>query len=202
MKNAQTTDVRHLSISIAGTIQPDRMGLITGGADDGLAARFLWCWPEPPPFVRLAREASDHTQAKYAFSRLADLQMGSDTFGKAEALYVPLDEAAFETLDQFTGQMAARAEDAAGAFAGALGKSRGLAMRLSLILTYAWWCATPGRPEPSAIRAEAMTAACASSGDEHHRCFVGPEFAAHKCLAAHRKLRDRTTCDRPAALGA
>ena len=42
MKSPEPIIVEHSSVGVLGTMQPDKLPCITGGADDGLAARFLW----------------------------------------------------------------------------------------------------------------------------------------------------------------
>ena len=45
--------------------------------------------------------------------------------------------------------------------AGALGKARGHALRLSAVLTFLWWCGERDAREPTTISAEAVTCAAA-----------------------------------------
>jgi hypothetical protein len=45
--------IDHLSVGIIGGIQPDRLCLISGGSDDGLASRFIWFWPEDIPNFKI-----------------------------------------------------------------------------------------------------------------------------------------------------
>ncbi len=46
-KDPEPILIPQLSVGVLGGVQPDKLSLITGGADDGFAARFLWSWPEP-----------------------------------------------------------------------------------------------------------------------------------------------------------
>ena len=41
------------AVSVLGTIRPNRLSEALESADDGLAARFLYSWPDPPPYCPL-----------------------------------------------------------------------------------------------------------------------------------------------------
>src|SRR3712207_7692377 len=84
MKNPEPLRIRHLSIGVVGGIQPDKLTGVLDGPDDGLAARFLWTWPDALPRFNLAREVANDGAAQDAFERLASLTMGSDSYGKPE----------------------------------------------------------------------------------------------------------------------
>jgi hypothetical protein len=45
--------LKRCPLSVLGSIQPDRLREVLAGADDGLAARFLYALPDRPPFRRL-----------------------------------------------------------------------------------------------------------------------------------------------------
>jgi hypothetical protein len=66
-----------------------------------------------------------------------------------------------DALEEFGREMAARANEAAGTMAGALGKARGHALRLATVLEYLWWAGEYGGAEPNGIGERAVTAACA-----------------------------------------
>ncbi len=159
MKNPEPVRIRHLSIGVLGGIQPDRLAVIVEGDDDGLAARFLWRWPDALPEFKLARELADNRAAEAAIARLADLTMGIDAHSDPVPVIVPLTSAAEDALEEFACDMNARADEAAGGYAGALGKARGQALRLAAILEFLWW-AGGGGPEPAEISKRAMLAAC------------------------------------------
>jgi hypothetical protein len=138
MKNREPLHVRHLSIGVIGGIQPDKLAGLVDGLDDGLPARFLWVWPDTLPRFTLARDLADDSAAQEAFDRLANLTMGSDAHGNPEPIVIRLARDAEDILEEFSREMLSRAEDASGAFAGALGKVRGQALRLATILEFLW----------------------------------------------------------------
>ena len=164
MKNPEPIRVRHLSVGICGTTQPDRLGLITSGADDGLSSRFLWCWPDVVPGFTLARKAFDDLSAQYAINRLTTVPMGSDTFGKPAPAYLRLEDAAENVIEEFGREMAARADAVSGAFGGSLGKARGHVLRLSAIIEHLWWCGESGPQSPQKISTASVKRACALVG--------------------------------------
>jgi hypothetical protein len=161
VKNPLPIRIAHLSIGVLGGVQPDKLGLVLEGPDDGLAARLLWTWPDALPEFRLAREPILETPAAHAFTRLTDLEMVPATpGGTPEPVKLPLVRDAEARLEQFARELAGRGHDASGLLGGALGKARGHALRLSAILEHLWWCAKGGRP-PETTSADAMLVAIA-----------------------------------------
>jgi Protein of unknown function (DUF3987) len=80
--------IPHLSIAVLGGVQPDKLDLITGGADDGFAARFFWFWPDPVRGFHLAREAIDSTRQHEALRRLHGMTMTQSEDGGLKPSYV------------------------------------------------------------------------------------------------------------------
>jgi hypothetical protein len=63
-------------------------------------------------------------------------------------------------LADFGGEMQIRESGAPPLVKSSLGKARGQALRLSIVLEYLWWCASPsGTPEPVNISLSAVQAA-------------------------------------------
>jgi hypothetical protein len=129
--------------------------------DDGLLARFCWAWPEPLPF-KLGRQAPRTAVAIEALDKLRLLQMAPGAGGEPPSpVMVPLDAEAQGMIEVFGQDMQERQAHAAGLLRSAYGKARGLVLWLSLVLAMLRWCAKPVTPpEPAAIGAEAMRAAC------------------------------------------
>src|SRR5215217_4690386 len=84
MKSPEPLHIRHLSVGVLGGVQPDKLPAIISGPDDGLAARFLWSWPDVLPGFSLSRELSNDALAQAAFAKLADLAMSTDEYGHPE----------------------------------------------------------------------------------------------------------------------
>ena len=159
VKNPEPLQIRHLSVGVLGGVQPEKLSIIIDGPDDGLASRLLWAWPDTMPEFTLARTVQDDAQAQTNFARLTDLAMGSDQFGYSEPKRLRLTPEAENVLEQFARDMARRAHDASGLFAGTLGKARGHALRLSAVLEHLWWCGGARAAEPAGISAQAAEAA-------------------------------------------
>jgi hypothetical protein len=72
--------------------------------------------------------------------------------------YVRLDDDAQSVLVDFGQEMQKREQTAQGLLESSIGKARGHALRLALVLEYLWWAAED-RPEPDRISQSAMQAA-------------------------------------------
>jgi hypothetical protein len=161
VKNPEPLRIRHLSVGVLGGVQPDKLSTIIDGPDDGLSSRILWAWPDATPLFSLAREPGTDVHAQNAFARLTELRPGSDEFGNPEPIRVRLSAEAENALEEFGRDMAARSDDASGLFSGSLGKARGHALRLSLVIEYLWWCGSPSTDEPEQISVQAVNVAAA-----------------------------------------
>jgi Protein of unknown function (DUF3987) len=50
VKHPEPIVIPRLAVALYGTTQPEKIGLLMRGADDGLLARILWTWPDMIPF--------------------------------------------------------------------------------------------------------------------------------------------------------
>jgi hypothetical protein len=151
--------IPHLSVSVLGSIQPDRLAsLLLAGDDDGMAARFLYLWPERVP-PRRPRSVPDGDLLPAAFRRLRSLQMTKADDGSLRPVVLRMTEAASERLQAFREQVAEKEQAAEGLYLSWLGKSPGRAVRLALILELLWWAGDPNAPEPAEIGEAATLAA-------------------------------------------
>ena len=118
-------------------------------------ARFVWFWPEPVPFRR-PKATPNIAFVVSAFERLSILEMApgdvppakgsrqpfSHRSGNAPTQgIVPLTEAAATQLEAFAQEIQVRQTETRGLMVSCLGKVRGLALRLSLVLEYLHWAA-------------------------------------------------------------
>jgi Protein of unknown function (DUF3987) len=134
--------VPHLTWGIVGGIQPDRLAsLLLAGDDDGMAARFIYCWPDavpprrPPAGQRLG-------EVREWLKRLRTLP-----WTPPAPLLVPFSAAAQAIMQEWREAAAAMEVGAGGLFLSWLGKLPGFAAKLALIFAYLAWCAD-GRGEP------------------------------------------------------
>ena len=156
-KNPEPIIIDRLSIATFGTIQPDRLADTLAGVDDGLPGRFLWVWPETgaefsrPSTMAFIREAAER------MIKLADLAMMKGEEGRLRPSFTSLDNDAANLLEAFAREMQVAETVAHGMMKTAIGKARGQALRLALVLEYLWWIAD-GVIEPATVSAAAMAA--------------------------------------------
>jgi hypothetical protein len=171
IKNSGRISVPRLAVAWHGGIQPSRLGKVTQDVDDGLLSRFLWFWPEAAAFRR-PTVTPNVDFAVFAFERLSMLEMtrtemlrlgGSRSSDSAPTpLIVPLTERAAARLESFAKDIQARQAQTSGLMSSCLGKARGLALRLSLVLEYLHWAAEEGMAQaPTEITEDATRAAIA-----------------------------------------
>ncbi len=140
-KNPEPIIVPRLAVSVFGGVQPDRLGPLMREAGDGLLARILGSWPDPIAF-RLSHRAPNSAWAIEALDRLRrlDLQTGNPL----QPIMVPLARDALALLEEFAQGAQERQTSSGGLMRSALGKARGLALRLSLVIELLWWCGREG----------------------------------------------------------
>jgi hypothetical protein len=130
--------IPRFAVSLYGSIQPGRLTeVMRRGADDGLLARFVWFWPGPVPFAP-SRQPPATEWAIRPLDRLRKLDLISDEDGLTPRT-VPLDTTAAQRMLRFAEIMQEQKETATGLRRSAIGKARGLALRLSLVLEYLRW---------------------------------------------------------------
>ncbi|MEM9222090.1 MAG: DUF3987 domain-containing protein [Pseudomonadota bacterium] len=152
--------IGNLSVGALGGTQPDRLKLMTEGADDGFAARMLWSWPDIEPRFNLSRQKLVNEEGHRAFSKIAGLAMGTDDDGRLEPKKLRLSKEGEDRLEEFAREMQARGANATGSLAGSLGKARGHVLRLSCVLEHLAWCATD-TCEPELISQQSVLDAAA-----------------------------------------
>jgi hypothetical protein len=147
--------IDRLSVSITGGIQPDRLAsVMMDGDDDGLAARFLYVWPEPIPPKRPTGNY-DQGLVLHTFNRLYGLTM------QEQPQVMTLTPEAANLFQHFREELARAEEDASGLLLGHIGKMSGMALRISLVLELLWWAAGSGLNPPEQITQQALVGACA-----------------------------------------
>ncbi len=165
IKHGEPIKISHLSISVLGTIQPDKLvSALLKGDDDGLPGRFAWVWPEPLPPSR-PTVTPDHDLALSALRRICMLEMAVDEQGVPCPTMVPL---APDAADMFQDWRLAHHGDArttGGLVASANAKVAGRVLRVAMALEFLWWSANPNAPEPREIRRVALAYSVALAED-------------------------------------
>jgi hypothetical protein len=146
-KNSAPINVIRNAVAWFGGIQPERLAQVMKEVDVGLLARFLWCWPDPVPFHR-PRAPSDVEFALRSLERLRELDFQHNSDGTFAPHFVSLEEKAAARLEAFSVAMQSRRNLTVGLLRSAFGKARGVALRLSLVIEFLWWCERDGFHEP------------------------------------------------------
>ncbi|MCH8172266.1 MAG: DUF3987 domain-containing protein [Proteobacteria bacterium] len=152
---AKPIRVDRLSINVIGGIQPDRLaGLLLKGDNDGLAARFLFIWPESIPFKR-PNIVHENNWAEAAMKKLSRLRLAQSENGEKPQI-IFFDTIAAKTFEEWARENQKDCDSAYGVYQGFLGKLRGIAARLSLILEYLKWVAGNDPIPPKTISGETV----------------------------------------------
>ncbi|WP_159717573.1 DUF3987 domain-containing protein, partial [Geminicoccus flavidas] len=152
--------VPSLSMAILGGVQPDRLATIMlAGDDDGLAARFIYAFPNARRPTRPTCTPDDDA-ALQAFRRLWTLPMDQPD-GVPVPRILPFSETAAAALQTWREQIADMEKTSTGLFVSWLGKLPGMAVRIATILTFIWWSVGLDEREPQEIGSQAVTAALA-----------------------------------------
>jgi uncharacterized protein DUF3987 len=154
VKHPEPITIPRLAVAWHGGIQPARLAEVMRDADDGLLARFMWFWPEPVPF-NVASATPEIEWAVTAFDRLRMLELASGKGGDApQPIMVPLAPSAVQAMVRFGRLLQEEKENSGGLLRSAIGKARGLALRLSLVIEYLRWCAEDGYSAPPEVIGE------------------------------------------------
>lgn len=153
----QPLRIDYASLAIVGGIQPDRLHEIHRGPDDGLAARFIYVWPEPVPPRRPTKPGfAERTEfLRFTLSRLRALSLDSNPEGGKRPRLVELLEPGRAILDKVRRETWAANKADTGLMAGWRGKTPGRLLRLGLVLEFLRWSAEGG-PEPTVVSETAM----------------------------------------------
>ena len=121
---------------MVGGIQADKLNsLLIKSDDDGLLARFLPVWPDRVPIKR-PQTAPNEEFIKRALSRLQSLKMVTDDKDVTRPWRIDFTEAARDQLDKFRIGASEWEAQTEGLLTSFVGKTPGMVIRLSLILSY------------------------------------------------------------------
>jgi hypothetical protein len=173
VKDAEPISVPALSVGIVGGIQPDRLASqVLAGDDDGLAARFIYTWPERVPPRRPKCRPSGGGKAK--LERLFALEEQRDRSG--DRLCLRFSEPAAAAIQNWREQVADDEAGVSGLFLSWMGKLAGMAVRIATILEHLFWVGDhENSAQPTMVSERATVAAIALLADYAvpmaRRCF-------------------------------
>jgi hypothetical protein len=163
VKHPEPIVIPRLAVAVYGTTQPEKLGLLMRGADDGLLARILWTWPDAIS-SKLGKQVPAAQWAVTAMDRLRELDL--QTGDAPSPIMVPLSDQARLMIETFGHEMQESQHAAGGLLRSALGKARGQALRLARVLEFLWWCGEDGmNAPPTQISARAFAAAAQLMAD-------------------------------------
>jgi len=155
--------IEHASLAIIGGMVPDRLRGVLVGADDGLAERLIYVWPDPrriSPLVDLGvAEATHRRNVLSATARkLRNLPTGTDNRGNLTPRVLELDGDARQIFDDLRCDAMKRAQNVSGLPGAWAGKNPGRALRLALDFELLAWTARDDR-EPTRVSADSVARA-------------------------------------------
>jgi hypothetical protein len=165
VKLSEPIFIPHLTVGVLGSIQPDKLHVITGGADDGFASRFLWAWPDPVEGFTLTREPVDASKQLDAFRHMFKLKLPSEDQGGRDPRRIELSDEAAKQFEKFGGEVKVSAMRTVGLLAGAFSKAPGHVLRLAMVIELLGWLARPSSLEPKVISSDSMLKAIKLVGD-------------------------------------
>ena len=169
--------VDHLSVSIVGGTQPERLAeLLVKTTDDGLLSRFMVVYPDPEPLKRPTVRLDD-TRFERTVSQLRSLKPYVDENGNRRPFYIDFSEPAASALHAFREQCREWEVDATGLFKSHIGKMPGLVVRISNVLAHLDWAADGTESFPTSIDAQHVGRACHLVG-EHLRLHAFRAYGA------------------------
>jgi len=178
--------IPHLTLSVLGTSQPDKVNsTILRGDDDGLASRFLYVWPRRAPLIR-PRTFADDDWAYSALAQLHRLKMAPGDGHGLTPIVRRLSSDAADEFDAWRQDHGLATDRESGLLQGHMGKLPGLALRFALVLELLWWCASSEAPEPSEVSRKAMLAAIALATD--YFTPMARRVFGNACLPRERRL--------------
>ncbi len=181
-------DLDPYAVSILGSVEPDCLAQSMPRGADGLAARFLYAWPSPPPFRPLADRKLLRSEA--VVTLLRRLLQAIDTSTKPHLLAV--DRSGTETFDAFLARLDGEIRHAEGLEAAWLGKGRGAVACLAGTLALLRWSAGNLAEPPQRIGLESMEHAVSLWSDyyrPHARAFLQRVVPADLECRARRVVR-------------
>jgi hypothetical protein len=183
--------IPYTSLAIVGNLQPDHLRGVFSGIDDGLAARFLYIWPEPiaPKRPHQTGAGERAKRLREAFARMRGLDWGRDNQRNPVPVILHLEEEALAVLDGVRLEIfEANQADGSGVMGGWRGKNSGRLLRLALVFEMLQWAWDGDGDPPNVISLEMLRRAADYidyATAMMKRCLAGLALTAAQCEAAN-----------------
>ena len=181
-------DLDPYAVSILGSMEPDCLVQSLPRGGDGLAARFLYAWPNPSPFRPLADRKPLRNEA--VLTLLRRLLQAIVTSSKPHVLSV--DRSGAEAFDVFLARLDREIRQAEGPEAAWLGKGRGAVACLAGTFSLLRWSAANSDEPPRRVGLESMEHAVSLWSDyyrPHARAFLQRALPTDLECRARRVVR-------------
>ncbi|AXI45113.1 hypothetical protein C1J03_03115 [Sulfitobacter sp. SK012] len=157
--------VDHLSVSIIGGTQPDKLSdLLVNSDDDGLLARFIVVCPDAVPLSR-PTVSLDGAKLTEAVEMLHGLPHGTDENGNRRPFFIDFSPDAADALHEFRGRCRVWEADSTGLYKSHIGKMPGLVVRIANVLAHLDWAADAGNDFVTHITVNHVGRACHFVGE-------------------------------------
>jgi hypothetical protein len=188
-KSCPPANIDHLLVGIVGGLQPDKIHDVFKGPADGMYARFLFAWPDKPPYRQLR---DDTTEIDPMIVELLD-QLDRLRERKVAYLksYIRLSPLARKAFERFRREQYASADALDGREREWWAKAQAHVLRLAGTLCLMRW-AVDGDKEPTAIRSKYVKAAVQLVRDyfwPHARACLRQIGLSERHVHARRVLR-------------
>jgi Protein of unknown function (DUF3987) len=151
--------VRHNSLAIVASVQPDKLEPVFSGPNDGLFTRFLYTFPEPVPPQPLQGDGNKERIAalRNAFDRLRSLPWAHDYDGREVPELLNVEDEGLQILQRMRQEIfRATKKGARGILATWRGKNPGRLLRLALVYEFLDWSYSGAGAVPTMVRAESV----------------------------------------------
>jgi hypothetical protein len=143
-----------LAVSVLCTIEPDLLAQL-GSADQGLAARFLYAWPDPAPFCPFRERRKSNAEESVRMLLLIEEQARRS----AGPLVLSFEASGLDRFERFLEGFHRETRDAEGLDGAWAGKGPGTVARLAAALELLGWSGGPATRPPGPIGRDAVEAA-------------------------------------------
>jgi hypothetical protein len=137
-----------LAVSVLCTIEPDLLAQL-GSADQGLAARFLYAWPDPAPFCPFRERRKSNADESVRMLLLIEEQARRS----AGPLVLSFEASGLDRFERFLEGFHRETRDAEGLDGAWAGKGPGTVARLAAALELLGWSGGPATPPSGSDRA-------------------------------------------------